>query len=481
MVRFVIVCCLAGVLLGLPAFAVGQQGGDVTVHVVQRGETLYGIALQYGLTVDELAQFNAIPDPTNIQVGQRLLIPLAAVPPAPVRPETHVVQAGETLKGIADLYGVALELLAAANNITNFDAIFVGQVLSITDTPVAPTEPPSTPLLPPEAPAFTGVNMVYTVQPGETLFRIATRYGLTVNDVARANNISDPTVIFSGQQIIIPGIEAPQLTAELPPNVTGIDLSPLILVEGQTGRLRLTTTAPVSVSGTFLGRNLVSILESSNRYIAYLPVPVFTEPGVYPLDLSLVDTGGSSATMHVNVQVLSGGYGSENITILADRTDLLDTNVEAAELSLIEGVMNQFTATRYFDGPMGLPAAASISSPFGRKRSYNGGPVTRFHSGTDFAGAPGSPVLAAAAGVVVLADMLNVRGRATVIDHGWGIFTGYWHQTDQYVQVGDVVSVGQVIGTIGSTGRVTGPHLHWELWVNGVSVDPMQWVQQSFS
>lgn len=478
MLRLIILCGFAGMLLGLPAFAIAQQNGDVTIHVVQRGENLYRIALRYGLTVDELAQFNALPDPTNIQVGQRLLIPAAGGQAAVLQPQTHVVQPGETLKGIADLYGVTVEALAAANNITNIDAIFVGQVLTISS--VTPAEAHSTPLPPPQAAPPFGMNMVYTVQPGETLFRIAMRYGLTVNDLARANNISDPTLIFSGQQIIIPGVEPPQLAAELPPNVTGIELSPLILVEGQSGRLRLTTATPVTMTGSFLGRNLVGIAESDVVYTVFIAVPVFTEPAVYPLELSLADRSGAVFTMRLDIQVLSGSYGSENITILADRTELLDANVEAAEQSLIENLMNQFTATRYFEGPMGLPAAASISSPFGRKRSYNGGPITRFHSGTDFAGAPGSPVLAAASGVVVLADMLNVRGRATVIDHGWGIFTGYWHQAEQYVQVGDRVSVGQVIGTIGSTGRVSGPHLHWELWVSGVPVDPMQWVQQSF-
>jgi murein DD-endopeptidase MepM/ murein hydrolase activator NlpD len=130
---------------------------------------------------------------------------------------------------------------------------------------------------------------------------------------------------------------------------------------------------------------------------------------------------------------------------------------------------------------MGLPAAAAIVSPFGRKRAYDGGAFDHFHSGTDFGGASGTPILAAASGYVVFVGPLNVRGNATIIDHGWGVFTGYWHQTEQYVQVGDFVSAGQVLGTIGSTGRVTGPHLHWELWVNGVPVDPMQWVQQSFN
>jgi murein DD-endopeptidase MepM/ murein hydrolase activator NlpD len=187
------------------------------------------------------------------------------------------------------------------------------------------------------------------------------------------------------------------------------------------------------------------------------------------------------AVFSTNVQVVSGNYYREYIYLLSDRTELLDRAVEDAELSLIERVMSGFTPTRYFDGQMGLPAAAPVSSRFGNLRSYNGGAFERIHAGTDFAGASGTPVMATAPGQVVLADTLNVRGVATIIDHGWGVFTGYWHQTEQYVEVGDFVTTGQVIGTIGSTGRVTGAHLHWEVWVNGVPVDPMDWVQQSFA
>jgi len=73
-----------------------------------------------------------------------------------------------------------------------------------------------------------------------------------------------------------------------------------------------------------------------------------------------------------------------------------------------------------------------------------------------------------------------VRGNATVIDHGWGVYTGYWHQSVSQVNVGDRVETGQVIGFNGSTGRVTGPHLHWELWVGGFQADPLQWTETEF-
>jgi len=477
-----LVVFFAAGMLRLPASVIAQEtNSGVGVHVVQRGENMFRIAMQYGLTVDELASYNGIADPTNIQVGQNLLIPLSPAVSTP-QPETHVVQAGETLRSIAEIYALTVEQLALQNNIADVNMLYVGQVLAISPNISSPTPPTETPIIAAQQPALTGTSVVYTIQAGETLFRIATRFGLSVNDLARANNIVDPTLIYAGQQIIVPGIESPQLALDLPSIVTSLEMTPLMLFEGQTGRFRLVTSVPTNISGTFLGRSLLDAAELGNtQHTILLGVPVFTEAGVYPLSLLLFDESGQQTPVDFNVQVLSGNYGSEYITLLSDRADLLDPNVESAEQTLLQSVMSGFSATRYFDGPLGLPAAASVTSPFGRKRSYNGGPFNHFHSGADFAGAPGTPVLAAASGVVVLADTLNVRGRATIIDHGWGVYTGYWHQTEQYVQVGEVVTVGQIIGTIGATGRVTGPHLHWELWVNGVPVDPMQWVQMSFS
>ena len=91
------------------------------------------------------------------------------------------------------------------------------------------------------------------------------------------------------------------------------------------------------------------------------------------------------------------------------------------------------------------------------------------------------PIYAAEAGRVVLADALNIRGKTTVIDHGQGIFTLYAHQRDILVQPNQAVQKGEIIGYIGATGRATGAHLHWEVWVNGVPVNPLQWVREDFS
>jgi murein DD-endopeptidase MepM/ murein hydrolase activator NlpD len=106
--------------------------------------------------------------------------------------------------------------------------------------------------------------------------------------------------------------------------------------------------------------------------------------------------------------------------------------------------------------------------------------IQGFHTGLDFAGGEGLQIFAPAAGRVVFAAPLTVRGNATIIDHGLGVYSGFWHQSQMLVNVGDLVQAGQVIGLVGETGRVTGAHLHWEIWVNGVQVDPLNWLNQTY-
>lgn len=95
-------------------------------------------------------------------------------------------------------------------------------------------------------------------------------------------------------------------------------------------------------------------------------------------------------------------------------------------------------------------------------------------------GGIGTEIFAPAAGKVILAGRQVVRGNATVIDHGWGVYTAYVHQSEIFVEPGDIIEPGQLIGLGGEKGRVTGPQLHWEVWAGGVQVDPVDWLDNSF-
>ena len=133
--------------------------------------------------------------------------------------------------------------------------------------------------------------------------------------------------------------------------------------------------------------------------------------------------------------------------------------------------LDNYSPERLWTAPFARPVSGSVSSKFGLKRVFNDQP-RGVHRGLDLRGAEGTPILACADGRVVLADDLYFSGNAVYIDHGQGVFTSYLHMSRILVRPGDVVRRGQVIGKVGSTGRVTGPHLHLSLIVLGQAVDP---------
>ena len=149
---------------------------------------------------------------------------------------------------------------------------------------------------------------------------------------------------------------------------------------------------------------------------------------------------------------------------------------------MIKKLTAVITPEKYWDGIFRTPVdePVCIKSWFGNRRSYNDQPFNRYHSGVDFGVCANLNVYAPADGVVVFSGPLTVRGNATIIDHGMGVYSGFWHQTQSFVEVGQKVTSGELIGEIGSTGRSTGPHLHWELFVNGNSVNPLDWLEKTY-
>ena len=139
----------------------------------------------------------------------------------------------------------------------------------------------------------------------------------------------------------------------------------------------------------------------------------------------------------------------------------------------------QFTPQQLWSGPFIWPVAEIVVSPFGIRRSYNGGPVNSFHMGIDLAADEGTPVAAGNSGRVAYVGSGPTHGNSVLIDHGDGVFSGYNHLSVISVQVGQMVNKGDLVGLVGSTGMATGPHLHWEIIVRGLPVDPAPWTLQS--
>jgi len=200
-------------LLALSGLAIPGAGAapphDGQVHVVQPGETLFAIAMRYGVTTAALIQVNGIVNPNWIYVGQRLTIPAAGSAGLTASDAYHTVQWGETLYTIAAHYGVSADALARANGLSNPHLIYAGQRLQI--------------------PQYGSIaSQTHVIQRGETLASVALRYGVAISALAQANGLHNPNLIYVGQRLRIPAkgaLAAPVSPAPAASKLIEIDLS----------------------------------------------------------------------------------------------------------------------------------------------------------------------------------------------------------------------------------------------------------------
>jgi murein DD-endopeptidase MepM/ murein hydrolase activator NlpD len=213
------------------------------------------------------------------------------------------------------------------------------------------------------------------------------------------------------------------------------------------------------------------MLREGDRAFAVIAIPTSWTPADYTLMASVQGQAVASAT----VSVAAADFPEEYITLPPDTASLLTDPVAIEEeRKLLAAVYDGPTSQRLWSGAWQTPSSGLITNPFGLMRSINDGPLFP-HSGTDFAADEETPVLASAAGRVALAQRLYLYGNAVVIDHGASVFSSYNHLAKSLVAEGQMVAPGQQIGTVGATGLVTGPHLHWEAIVHGVRMDPAVW------
>lgn len=209
-----------------------------------------------------------------------------------------------------------------------------------------------------------------------------------------------------------------------------------------------------------------------HRKVAVVGIALSANPGTHELTLEYSD--GRTEIRHFDVAEKQ--YSEQHLTIENPRMvnpDPTDMERISEESASMRAQYLRFTAMPDSPEPFLQPVAGPLSSSFGRRRVLNGQPRNP-HSGLDIAAATGTPILAPAAGEVTLTGDFYFNGNAVFVDHGEGLVTMICHLSRIDVMDGTRVDRGQQLGLVGATGRVTGPHLHWSVSMNGNRVDPEQ-------
>lgn len=453
---------LFAILVGSAIQPVAAQAGG-PVYIVQPGDTLSFIAIRFNLTVNELIAANPAIDPNLLAQGQQVVIPgLEGISGVL---DTEVIGLGDSLRSLSRRTRVSDSDLKRLNRLVSPTELYVGVGL------IVPLK---------EGQEFLSARLMPAT--GETLLELAVRQGSDPWTLASINKLSGSWATIPGDTLYSPSGGSSGSTTGLPSAFLDASINPLPMVQGSTEVIRVQAQDGVEVSGMLIDKPLRFFGGDGTR-VALQGVHALLEPGIYPLRLEAALADGSRQTFEQMVLVTPGDYFSEELYV---QPETIDPVVSEPENQHVLSLTARATDTRFWSGIFASPAVYpdQFTSRYGTRRIYRGigtELVTEgFHTGLDFAGGEGLEIYAPAPGRVVFAAPLTVRGNATIIDHGWGVYSGFWHQSAINVNVGQMVEQGQVIGLVGGTGRVTGAHLHWEVWVNGVQVNPLEWLNQAY-
>src|SRR6266852_5309863 len=215
--------------------------------------------------------------------------------------------------------------------------------------------------------------------------------------------------------------------------------------------------------------------KSPGVWRALLGVDLELKPETYPLTFT-AKTESAEISCSATIDVKEGKFATESLKVAPN---FVEPNPEQlaraeAERQRLRAIFATITPDRLWDGGFHYPlAGVTTGGNFGKRRILNGKAGSP-HGGVDFPAPAGTPVYAAQRGRVVLAEPLYFSGNTVVLDHGLGLYTFYGHFESIAVQAGDLVDTGALLGKVGATGRVTGPHLHWGVTVNRARANPLQ-------
>jgi len=256
-----------------------------------------------------------------------------------------------------------------------------------------------------------------------------------------------------------------------------LDLRPPSIFQGGVAILIWGEDPPSSATAVFRGLN-VPLRTEKGKPAGLLGCDLETEPGAYPVVVSMIDSQGRKRIQRLDLEVREKEFPEERLSLPSSMVSPTEPEVLeriASEQKLLQGIFGNMSGGGDWSS-FRAPVEGPVGSEFGRRRILNGEPRSP-HAGIDFRSPAGTPVLAPAEGRVVFVGDLFFTGLTVVLDHGQGLYSLYAHLERIDCHPGDTLALGQEVGRVGQTGRATGPHLHWGVKLRGDRIDPLALVE----
>lgn len=451
-------------ILGLasPVSAEGDASGD-PVYIVKAGDTLWTIARNLHISYAEMLAVNGLTENSSIIPGTELVIPGLNGSGGIV--STVNVDFGENLQSISRRFQVPEDKLVRINRLTSPFELYSGvsAVLLGEEEPVA----------------LEGKRI--SLMPEESSLELAVKQGMNPWTVILNNGQDGSWDLLPGEVFLVPGSDD-EGPGAFPADVHRIRITPDDFIQGHTYVIKVNAPDGTEISGAFGDYPLHFFTENGNAYLALQGLHAKETPGLKSLSISGTLPDGTPFAHTQMVEIFSGNYHYEDILGVPQAT--VGVEITEDETEQLEVYTKVASGEKFWDGyflsPVPPELEGAYASYFGGRRSYNGSGYFYFHSGLDYFSLMGGDIYATAPGEVIFTGSLLLHGNTTLIDHGWGVYSLYAHQSEFLVQKGQKVQAGALIGRVGSTGRSTGPHFHWEIWVGGIQVDPLDWLETSY-
>ena len=248
---------------------------------------------------------------------------------------------------------------------------------------------------------------------------------------------------------------------------------------GEAVLLRVEASVPLSEVRATAFDEIVRFYQAADGvWQGLLGIDLLVEPGDHDVALRLRPATGPAIARAYTLSVEHKEYQTRRLTVapryVEPPPDVSDRIAREARQQA--AIFATATTERLWRGSWRRPVPGQATSAFGSRSVFNG-QARNPHSGADFRAAEGTPVTAPNVGRVMLTGNTYFSGGSVILDHGWGLYSYFAHLSTILVEEGDLVQPGQVVGHTGATGRVTGPHLHWTLRVNGARVDPLSLIE----